>query len=345
MSNEGMTGQSSEAVAAAFTYNHERVGEDVVILSICLEDGSVGIYRSDGSKMVEPLVVKSTPFDEIALARELDKALDLAMGTMESMGYEALTSDWRSHDRALQRFERSKGASDDICLRMGDESVERSVSASEWIRAFGEVISPALAEVMDVADEMLRDISLNVDETVVVLAGRCADRECMKLIREHFGSDTRLTSDHRFPQGMGDGSAATLVQQGRELLETGAVRRDRRIPVSISVIHLYGGDRSEDLYTPSMQLVEKGEAVSTLTEARWIGPIFGQKGDVLCVDLDSNETPSRIALPGNLFRDVTYTAFWVTAIAKDESILLGIRAKDTSDPIVAEGFEYPLRGR
>ena len=317
----------AEAAVAAFAVTQGDALRGAVTLSVCADDATVGLYRSDGAEVVEPIASGTFENAGAGLADALASALALEADVSGPALVKALR-DYRSrvgsrHGRALRRLDRS--GMDGTCLELGGhEGV--SVSASTWARAYERAVYPALDSALEVARGLLRQAGVEGEPLRVILSGEVVDAQALLYVRRKLGSDPRL-ADRRFPQGEDDGAFEGLVEKGRALFEAGRVSRDRKMPFSLSLTELEG---EEGGCAPAgrFALFGQGDPVSSVSGERWSGPLFVARGEDLKLWL--NDAGERATVPEGVLGEDGCAIVRVAALVEDGRVLLRIRPADAS---------------
>lgn len=312
----------AEAAVAAFAFSRGDALKGAVTLSICTDDATVGLYRSDGAKMVEPVASDTFEGAGKGLADALAGALAPEVAVTGSTLVKSLR-DYRNkegsrHGRALRRLDRS--GMDGTCLVLeGHEAV--CVSASAWARAYGQAVCPAFDSALRVADDLSRQAGVTEEPLRVILSGAIVDAQAMLYVRGKLGSDARLM-DRRFPQGEDDAAFDGLVEAGRRLFETGKVSRDRRMPFALALTML-GDVQGEGSSTKEFVLFNRGDPVSSVCGERWSEPLFATQGDAFMLRREGEEM--RAMVPDEMLETDGCAVVRVAALVRDGRILLRIR--------------------
>lgn len=323
----------AEAAVAALAASKGDALKGAVTLSICTDDGSVGLYRSDGDKVVEPVASSSFANAGAKLADGLAQALDPA-GELSGIELVKSLRSYRAqegsrHGRALRRLDRS--GLDGTCLVL-EETEGAQVSASSWVHAYEQVVGPVLDAALKVAGVLSREAGVEGEPLRVVLSGEIVDAQAMLHVRRGLGSEVRL-ADRRFPQA-DDDAFDGLVEVGRKLFEAGQVSRDRRMPFALALAML-GDAQEEGSPAEGFVLFDRGDPVSSVCGERWSEPLFAVLGDAFVLRREGEEV--RVTVPEEVLGADGCAVVRVAALAKGGRVLLRLRPADVArDEALAE---------
>ena len=342
--SEGSMVSGSQAAAAAFVAQGGTGGHSASLVSICLEDGTVGLYHTDGKVVVEPVAAAESTFKEVELARSLLVGLPVTAGVEPQALLDALLRGRATHHKVLQPYLRSRGHSNSnsSCLTLvGEEQDTINVSASEWVTAF-ERLMPQLNGMLDQWDATVRDAGLTseVSDSLYVLSGKMVDLLVMDHVKVRLGFNPLLATK-QFPQDLGDGTYSELVAHGRDLVASGAIVFDRSIAYDLS-LRVFGGDIDHSERVDDIVLCEAGSKASDVRGTRWRGPVFMARDD--CLTLLAGDKTLEAHVPDACFDVNGFGLVRISASVVDDEVCVLVRGLGDVQPVMLDDAKVPVEG-
>lgn len=342
--SEGSMVSGSQAAAAAFVAQGGTGGHSASLVSICLEDGTVGLYHTDGKVVVEPVAAAESTFKEVELARSLLVGLPVTAGVEPQALLDALLRGRATHHKVLQPYLRSRGHSNSSssCLTLvGEEQDTINVSASEWVTAF-ERLMPQLNGMLDQWDATVRDAGLTseVSDSLYVLSGKMVDLLVMDHVKVRLGFNPLLATK-QFPQDLGDGTYSELVAHGRDLVASGAIVFDRSIAYDLS-LRVFGGDIDCSERVDDIVLCEAGSKASDVRGMCWLGPVFMARDD--CLTLLAGDKTLEVHVPDACFDVNGFGLVRISASVVDDEVCVLVRGLGDVQPVMLDDAKVPVEG-
>lgn len=343
MSEDSMV-SGSQAAAAAFVAQGGTGGHSASLVSICLEDGTVGLYHTDGKVVVELVAATESAFEEVELARSLLVGLSMTTGVEPQALLDALLRGRATHHEVLWRYLRSSGHSNSnsSCLTLVGEGQDAiNVSASEWATAFERLV-PQLNGMLDQWDAILRDAGLTseVSDSLYVLSGKMVDLLVMDHVKVRHGLDPLLVTK-QFPQDLGDGTYAELVAHGRDLVASGAIVFDRSITYDLS-LRVFGGDIDCSERVDDIVLCEAGSKASEVRGMCWRGPVFMARDD--CLTLLAGDKTLEAHVPDACLDVNGFGLVRISASVVDDEVRVLIQGPGDGQPVMLDDARMPVKG-